>query len=144
MADDFGKDMLEMFTLRVNQGVAQILDTVRVEADRQRREQEERHSQSEGRIVSQVMQLREEQRREFDEVKTDVKKLADGQAKQGEDIARIDTRLNEGDKKFNAQEARLTLLEQEQQKQGKGIAGMIGAATAGGGLGAYISHLLSK
>lgn len=135
--------ILELFTLRVQQGVQQINKTVQDAADKQRAESALAMQQLELRITSQVIQVREEQRRELTEVKDDIKGIQATQSETSECLAEINTRLDEGDKKFQHHEARIAALESETNKQGKGMAALAGAATAGGGIGAAIAKLLS-
>jgi len=127
--------VLEIFTLRVENAAN------RIEKGIQQTKEEIRQE-----VQTQVQQLRNEQRRDFDKLATTVDRIADTQKQQGEDIARIDQRLDEGDKKFNQHEDRIQALESETAKQGRGMAGIAGALSAGaavgGGLTAAVMNVL--
>lgn len=125
--------ILELFSLRVQQGVQQIQKTVADAAAQQRQESALAMQQLELRVTSQVIQVREEQRRELTEVKDDIKQIQASQAETSERLGQIEVRLDEGDKKFQHHESRISALEEESGKQGKGVAALAGAAAAAGG-----------
>lgn len=78
------------------------------------------------------------------ELTQELRRVADEQVKQGLSLAKIEERLDEGDKKFDKMDERLTTLEGEQNKAGRGLAYLAGAATGGGAVGAALARLFGS
>lgn len=73
------------------------------------------------------------------EILSEVRKLQDEQAEQGKALVRMETRLDEGDKRFKDIEVRLEKLEERERMSAIGLAKLGGAA----GIGALLSRWLA-
>lgn len=127
------RDLLEIFSARMQQQMSDLgmelnqkIDTVRAELMRS-------SEAGEGRLAMQISEVKSEQREQ--------RKMME---EQGKKIVEIETRLTEGDRKFDHIEQRLTKVEESEGRTGKGVAYLAGALGAGAAIGGSVSMAVSK
>jgi|CXWL01.1.fsa_nt_gi chromosome segregation ATPase len=95
-------------------------------------------------LANRVEAFRTEMMTEVREVKSEIRDIKETQSHQAVSIAEINTRLAEGERRFQALEDRVARLEQRERAATIGMAKLAGVATAGSGLGALGMHILHK
>lgn len=114
--------------------------------DRNNIDMREQLARTEAKISEQVKDLREEFKEDMRDLKDSVaviqheqSELRKGQEAQGKDLVEIRTRLNEGDKRFEAHDSQIKELQRKDEEKGKTLAKAAGAV---GLAGAVIGYLL--
>ncbi|MBE7462287.1 MAG: hypothetical protein HS116_02230 [Planctomycetes bacterium] len=130
-----GREIVDLFCEKVGAKI-----------DRNNIDMREQLARTESKISEQVKDLREEFKEDMRDLKDSVaviqheqSELRKGQEAQGKDLVEIRTRLNEGDKRFEAHDNQIKELQRKDEEKGKTLAKAAGAV---GLAGAVIGYLL--
>lgn len=97
----------------------------------------------ERRLAERIDATRAELGGQIAEVRGKLDKQAETLAQHGKEIAIVTTRLEEGEKRFDAQDARIGALENRDRETAVGLGKLAGATVAGGAIGAALAKVLS-
>ena len=130
-----GREIVDLFCEKVGAKI-----------DRNNIDMRDQLARTESKITEQVKDLREEFKEDMRDLKDSVaviqheqSELRKGQEAQGKDLVEIRTRLNEGDRRFEMHDKKISELEKKDEEKGKQLAKAAGAV---GLAGAVIGYLL--